>query len=155
MTAVLPDICSMHTNYLMSVALKTGLQYADAEDAVQDLWLTLQRGREAPVSDEQGNVRAWLAVRLRWEIARKRRNANRQKRGGQAEHVELEPDMAVCVDDPSRLLELRWLRDQLNFVGANDEALLPDQDAPQSGRARVAMCRLKKRLQPLLAHLRS
>lgn len=147
------DIMSPHRNRLMSVALARGLSYPDAEDAVQDVFA---KALQSEVKlDETGSPRAWLVVILVNHIANLRRNANRQKRGGYAEHVELEPDMAICVDDPARLLELRWMRECLLSAGACYEQLMPSRGNAQSGRARVALSRLKKRLQPLLAHLRS
>lgn len=147
------DILNAHRNRLMSVALARGLSYQDAEDAVQDVFVKALQGRMKV--DETGSPRAWLVVLLVNHISNLRRDASRQKRGGHAEHVELEPDMAVCVDDPARLLELRWLRECLLSAGACYEQLLPDGNETLSGRARTALCRLKKKLQPLLVHFKA
>lgn len=127
----------------MSYALRHGCSWADAEDAIQEVWLKLARtGRlqelTALSTDEQLGK---LKMRLRCAIIR--------QRSGAVSHVPLDDlDQAAPGPCPGRSFDLARLREVLTAAG------IPEGQKGLSGAARVALHRKRVALRPLLAHWR-
>ena len=157
------DFCRAHWPRLYSLARQRGCDPHSAEDAVQEVFLSLVRRKKmaelvlAPLAQQQLH----LTVSLRCRISNAIRDQHRQKRGGMAVFVSLDdfeiadertlpvvsPDLGLLQQALRKLqMEMKpeaWSRLSPALLG----------DAPcrqQNGAYRVALCRARRRLKQLI-----
>jgi RNA polymerase sigma-70 factor (ECF subfamily) len=89
-------LVELYTPLLYRWALRTGLQYQDAADLVQDVFAILVRKLPEFKYDEQRSFRAWLRTLLmnRWRDGRRRQAA----RPAEAGHADLDGLVASTAD---------------------------------------------------------
>ncbi len=167
------DFCRAHWPRLYSLARQRGCDPQSAEDAVQEVFLSLVRRQKiaelvfAPLAQQQQH----LAVSLRCRIANAFRDQHREKRGGMAVFVSIESFPFEIVDDrtsfnavhsalpePDLLKHaLRQLRQEMKPEAWSrlSPALLGDAPCrQQDGAYRVALCRARRRLKQLITSRR-
>ncbi|WP_395737073.1 RNA polymerase sigma factor [Prosthecobacter sp.] len=154
------DFCRTHWSRLYSLARQRGCDPHSAEDAVQEVFLSLVRRQKiadlvvAPLAQQQTH----LAVSLRCRIANAIRDQHREKRGGMAVFVSLDDlDIADERTPPAALPDLRKALEALRKEMKPDAwsklspALLGDAPCrQQTGAYRVALCRARRRLKQLV-----
>lgn len=152
--------CRTHWSRLYSLARQRGCDPHSAEDAVQEVFLSLVRRQKiadlvaAPLAQQQLH----LAVNLRCRIANALRDQHREKRGGMAVFVsvddfEIADERTPSAVMPDLLRALRELRKEMKpEVWARlSPALLGDAPCrQQTGAYRVALHRARRRLKQLV-----
>jgi len=86
------DLFLAHASFVWRVLRRLGVPDADAEDALQEVFLVVHR--KLPTYEDRGSLRAWLFTIARQVASRHRRSAVRRKR---REHI---PLPAVPPTDP-------------------------------------------------------
>ncbi|WP_395753898.1 RNA polymerase sigma factor [Prosthecobacter sp.] len=154
------DFCRTHWSRLYSIARQRGCDPHSAEDAVQEVFLSLVRRQKmaelvlAPLAQQQMH----LTVSLRCRISNAIRDQHRLKRGGSAVFVSLDEFEIADERTPSAALpDLRKALEALRKEMKPDawSKLLPALlgDAPcrqQTGAYRAALCRARRRLRQLV-----
>ena len=166
------DFCRTHWPRLYSLARQRGCDPQSAEDAVQEVFLSLVRRQKiavlvlAPLSKQQ----QYLTVSLRCRIANAIRFRHRKKRGGAAVFVSIDdhesfpfeiadgrtqPDAAHSTLPEPALLNraLRLLRQEMKPEAWSrlSSALLGDAPCQQQNESyRVALHRARRRLKQLI-----
>ena len=166
------DFCRTHWRRLYALARQRGCDPQSAEDAVQEVFLSLVRRQKiavlvlAPLSQQQ----QYLTVSLRCRIANSIRFRHRKKRGGAAVFVSLDDrDSFPCeivdertlpnalhstLPEPALLRHaLRLLRQELKpeVWSRLSPALLGEAPCQQQNEAyRVALHRARRRLKQLI-----
>lgn len=157
------DFCRTHWPRLYSLARQRGCDPHSAEDAVQEVFLSLVRRQKiaelvvAPLAQQQLH----LTVGLRCRISNAIRDQHRQKRGGMAVFVSLD-DFEIADERslPAAMPELGLLQQALLRLQQEmkpevwsrlSPALLGDAPCrQQNGAYRVALCRARRRLKQLV-----
>lgn len=106
--ASLDWLCRAYWEPLRRHAQRRG--WRDAEDAVQDFWLTLiSRGAIGQADPTRGRFRTWLLTCLDHHLADRHDARVAQKRGGALAHVPLAGDEPVPADgDPGLAFDRAW-----------------------------------------------
>ena len=168
-TALLDSFCRAHWPRLHAAACQRGCTPLEAEDVVQELFLSLARrgvmehlaGR--PVEAQT----AYLFLRLRCVLINRWRDARRQRRGASVEVLplddELMPELSVH-STPDREADRAWLdrcitqaverlrvqtRAQTWFEISSD-LIEPASETVSTGARRVALHRARKKLRHLV-----
>jgi DNA-directed RNA polymerase specialized sigma24 family protein len=167
------DFCRTHWRRLYALARQRGCDPQSAEDAVQEVFLSLVRRQKmavlilAPLSQQQ----QYLTVSLRCRIANAIRFRHRKKRGGAAVFVSLDDhEMFPCeiadertqpiaihstLPEPALLKHaLRLLRQEMKpeVWSRLSPTLLGDAPCQQQNESyRVALHRARRRLKQLIA----
>ena len=158
--------CREHWHRLHAAACRRGCAAADAEDAVQELFLSLTR---RVVLDEvmllpEKDQAAYLALRLRCVLHNRWRDAHRQRRGGRMLMLALEdvPE-PPCHETPATHFDRVWLAHCIAAAVSRLSAQIRQHDwqqigpmlldhggSPLDATRRVALHRARKKLRDLV-----
>lgn len=169
------SFCRRHWLRLYGMARHRGLDEQEAQDAVQDLFMSLLQNDQLvalvqmPSPEQQV---AFLFTRLGWLLLNRKRDQQRQRRGGGVQIVSLH-DEAAEIPEPAdhhtsdqqhatawvnEVLETALTRLRGKMKPDAWQALSPTlcdadgQQAAQPGALRVALHRARQRLQWLITH---
>jgi len=167
--ALLDSFCRAHWPRLHAAACQRGCTRVEAEDAVQELFLSLARRgmMEHLAARPLESQTSYLFLRLRCVLINRWRDAHRQRRGATAEILplddELMPELSVHAT-PDREADRAWLdgcitlaverlreqtREQTWFEISSD-LIEPASETASSGARRAALHRARKKLRHLL-----
>lgn len=108
----LEELCRAYWLPLYSFARRSGLEPADAEDAVQDFFLAaVEQDLLASAKEHVGRLRGLLGIAFKRHLSHRLRRERALCRGGRVEHVPWLPDDA----------------EEQYLSGAGDTAASPDQ----------------------------
>lgn len=163
------DFCRTHWQHLYHIARQRGCDPQTAQDAVQDLFLSLvRRGILALLSRQPPATQVrFLTIRLRCILINRWRGSTRQRRGGPQATLSLDDEHVpepAHHDTPASLHDHAWLSGCLTLALTRlrqqtpaptwqqlQPHLLGEQHAPQpSGAQRVALHRARKKLRRLV-----
>lgn len=143
-----------HRALLRAAALRSGLSWHDAEDAVSEVCEhCLKRGLTIDVTK---NSVGWAITVLKNLIKDRRRHHMAVKRGAGAMHVPIDDALELgCFDTPAAALDRAELRLALQSCGADEALLMPEGGRPMTPaerkRAWSHRQKLKRRLRPFLS----
>lgn len=106
--------CRVHWHRLHRLARQRGCSEPEAEDAVQDLFLTLSRlGLLDDLLERREQAQfSYLSMRLRSLLMNRWRDEHRQRRGGRIQFVSLDDETVkepLCHETPATLHDRAWL----------------------------------------------
>ncbi len=107
----LEALCRAYRPPVLAFVRRHGYRPSDAEDLTQEFFARfLERGWYADASPERGRFRALVLTALRRFLLDARDQELAQKRGGGAQHVDLDcQDEATATDSPERAFIRSWL----------------------------------------------
>lgn len=164
----LDSFCRAHWRRLHAVACQRGCTSAEAEDAVQDVFLSLaRRGVLEALANRPAEAQsAYLFLRLRCVLLNRWRDAHRQRRGALMVTLSLDdelvseppthvtpateadrPWLEQCITLAVEKLKLQTREQTWDQIGP---VLLDEGEVAQSGAQRVAVHRARQRLRHLL-----
>jgi RNA polymerase sigma-70 factor (ECF subfamily) len=122
----LDELCRAYHYPLYCQIRRRGLSHHDAEDALQDFFLTLLRRDTLGLADEEkGRLRSFLLVVLRRFLVTWRRDLHRQTGGEASQETSaafaaagerFEADEAAHEESPDRLYDRQWAQELMNRV---------------------------------------
>ncbi|MES2597465.1 MAG: hypothetical protein V4662_19100 [Verrucomicrobiota bacterium] len=165
----LDSFCRAHWRRLHAAACQRGCSIVEAEDTVQELFLSLARRGvlEQLVSQSVEKQTSYLFLRLRCLLINRWRHANRQRRAGSAEALplddELMPELRTYTT-PATEVDRPWLSAcitvAVNRLRQQTRAEIWHEISPDlidgectavhSGARRVALYRARQKLRHLL-----
>ncbi|GEP44045.1 RNA polymerase sigma factor [Brevifollis gellanilyticus] len=168
-TLTLDTFCRAHWRRLHAAACQRGCSAVEAEDSVQELFLSLARRGELEdlVTQPAERQASYLFLRMRWLLINRWRDANCLRRAGSAEFLplddELMPELRTHAT-PATEADRPWLAECISvaidrlrqqtrektWYEISPDLIHDESEETRTGARRVALHRARKKLRHLV-----